>query len=268
MRKPSLLVAPLAAGALLAAAPAVAGAQTQPPPDVTAFCDAANKADKAVAKIQSGGKPKQSDVQAAQTALSQAESTAPPEIASQVQAVVAATQTAAQSGRDPNQVDPNFEQNFNVLQRYRYNACGYTQVDVTGVEYEFLGLPKTVPAGNVAIRFTDNGTELHELEIVRVKGKDSAKKIAGLSEKELAKKTESVGGTFATQGQTSYTIADMSKPGRYVALCHLPVGSTSEEAAAKAEKKHDHKSHAQQGMYAQITVEKGTTASSTATSAP
>jgi hypothetical protein len=258
MRKLGFLVALTTAAAVVGITPAVA----QTTPEVTAFCDAANTADKAISKLESGGKPKQKDVQAAETALAGAESTAPPEIASQLQAVVATTRNSIQSGSDPSE-DPSFDQNFNALQQYRYNSCGYQQVDVTGIEYEFQGLPKTLPAGNVAIRFTDTGAELHELDVFRVKGKDSVKKIIGLSEKEQRKKVEEVGGTFATQGQTSYTIADLSKPGRYGVVCHLPVGSTSEQAAEQAAKKHA-KTHAQEGMYATITVEAGSTTTTAA----
>jgi hypothetical protein len=261
MRKLGILVALPIVGALSGVAPAAA----QTTPETTAFCDAALKADKAVAKFDSGGKPKQKDVQAADTALAGAESTAPPEIASQVQAVVATTRSSLQSGKDPSD-DPTFDQNFNALQQYRYNSCGYKQVPVTGIEYEFQNLPKTLPAGKTAIQFTDTGAEIHELDILRVKSKDSAKKIAGMSEKDLSKKTESVAGTFATQGQTSYTIADLTKPGRYVAICHLPVGSTSEQALEEAGKKHDAKSHAQQGMYQEVKVEGSATTSSTAAS--
>jgi hypothetical protein len=249
MRKLGLLVATPVVGALLGIAPAAA----QPTPGATAFCDAAAKAEKAVAKLESGGKPKQKDVQAAESALSQAASAAPPELATQTQAVVAAIRSAAQSGKDPFEVDPNFEQNVTAIDGYRYNSCGYTQLDVTGIEYEFQGLPKTLPAGPVAIRFTDTGAELHELQIFRVKSKDSVKKIIGLSEKEQRKKVEEVGTTFATQGQTTYLIVDLSKAGRYGAVCHLPVGSTSEEAAEEAEKDHP-KSHAEEGMYATIRV--------------
>jgi hypothetical protein len=258
MRKLGFLVALTTAGALLGIAPA--GAQTTP--EVTAFCDAANTADKAISKLESGGKPKQKDVQAAETALAGAESTAPPEIASQLQAVVATTRNSIQSGSDPSE-DPSFDQNFNALQQYRYNSCGYQQLDVTGIEYEFQGLPKTLPAGNVAIRFTDTGAEWHELQIVRVKSKDSVKKLAGLSEKELAKKTEQIGGTFAMQGQTSYTVAELSKPGRYAVICHLPVGSTSEQAAEEAGKEHA-KSHAQEGMIQEVKVESSGSTTTTA----
>jgi hypothetical protein len=260
MRKLGFLVALTAVGALLGIAPAAA----QTTPEVTAFCDAANTTDKAVDKVLAGGKPKQKDVQAAETALSQVESTAPPEVASTVQGVVAAVRTGFQTQKDPFEADPSFEQNFNALQQYRYNSCGYTKLDVTGVEYEFEGLPRTLPAGPVAIQFTDTGAEIHELDVFRVKGKDSVKKIVGLSEKEQRKKTEEVGTVFATQGQTVYNIVDLSKPGRYGVVCHLPVGSTSEEAIEEAGEAHDAKSHAQEGMYATITVESSGSTTTTA----
>jgi hypothetical protein len=259
MRKIGVLVALPIIGALFGIAPAAA----QPTPEVTTFCDATLKADRAVAKFASGGKPKQKDVQAAETALGQAETTAPPEIATQVQGVVAATRTGIQSGQDPREADPTFEQNFDAMQQYRYNSCGYTQIDVTGNEYAFEGLPKTVPAGPVAIGFTDTGAELHELAIYRTKTKDSLKKVIGLSEREQRKKLEEVGGTFGFQGQTTYTVAELSRPGRYAVVCHLPVGSTSEEAARAAEQDHA-KSHAEEGMYATFTVEKGSTTTTAA----
>jgi hypothetical protein len=258
MRKLGFFVALTTVGALLGIAPAAA----QTTPEVTAFCDAAVATDKAAEKALVE-KPKQKDIQAFEASLTQMESTAPPEVAASVQAAATSVRTAIQSRKDPFD-DPSFEQNINAIDQYRYNSCGYTQLDVTGIEYEFQGLPKTLPAGKVAIRFTDTGAEFHELAIVRVKSKDSVKKLAGLSEKELAKKTEEIGGTFATQGQTSYTIAELSKPGRYAVICHLPVGATSEEALERAGRKHDTKSHAQEGMIEEIKVEAGTTTTTAA----
>jgi hypothetical protein len=72
------------------------------------------------------------------------------------------------------------------------------------------------------------------------------------------KKLEPVGGTFAMQNQTTFAVADLTKPGRYAVTCSLPVGSTSVQALNDALKGHP-KSHAQEGMYATITVEKGST---------
>jgi hypothetical protein len=252
MRKLGVLVALPVVGALLGVAPAAA----QPTPAVTAFCEAGLRADKAVARLE-GGRPSQRVRQAVETAMSAVESTAPPEIATQLQGVVSAVRSSLEGG-PPAFEDPSFASNFNALQEYRYNSCGYTQLDVTGIEYEFQGLPKTVAAGPVAIRFTDTGAELHELQIFRVKSKDSVKKIIGLSEKEQRSKIEEVDRVSATQGETVYTIVDLSRPGRYGAVCHLPVGSTSEEAAEEAEQDHP-ESHADEGMYATIRVERAST---------
>lgn len=251
MRKLAVLVAVPVVGALLGIAPAAA----QPTPEITAFCDAALATDKAAGKALVE-KPKQKDIQALENALNQIESTAPPEVAANVQAAVAATRTAIQSRKDPFD-DPTFEQNLSAIDQYQYNSCGYTQLDVTGIEYEFQGLPKTLPTGKVAIRFTDTGAELHELAIARLKTKDSLRKILGMSEKEQRKKIEEVGGTFARQNETTYTVADLSKPGRYGVVCFLPVGSTSEEAAEEAGKKHA-KPHWKEGMLATIRVQQGT----------
>jgi hypothetical protein len=259
MRKLGILVALTTASAVVGIAPAIAGAQTQ---GGQAFCDAALKVDKAFSAVGDRG-PTKKQAQALDKALSGAESTAPPEVAADLQSIAGIIRGAAQSNQDPTE-NPTFDQNLAVIDQYRYNSCGYQQLQATGIEYEFQGLPKTVPAGKVAIQFTDTGSEIHELEVLRIKGKDSAKKLTGLSEKELGKKAEEVGSTFAMQGQTGYAFADMSKTGRYAVLCHLPVGSTSPQAAEEAFKEHA-KTHAQRGMYAEITVEKGSTASSTAT---
>jgi hypothetical protein len=252
MRKFGVLVALPLVGALLGVSPAAA----QPTPEATAFCDAALGADRALAKLETGGRPKRSDVQALETALSRAESSAPPEIATQVQAVVAATRRAIQERKDPFEVDPNFGPNFNALQEYRYNSCGYAQLDVTGIEYEFQGLPKTLTAGPVAVRFTDTGAELHELIVFRLKTKDSVRRFLGLPEKEQERKADFIGATEAEQNQTTYEILDMSKPGRYAVACFLPRGSTSPEAVEEAEHEHGGgRPHWRDGMRAEIRVQ-------------
>jgi hypothetical protein len=251
MRKLGLLVALATAGALLGVAPAAA----QPTPEVTAFCDAALKVDKALTPLFEGGRPTARIQQRIDAALSDAQSTAPPEVAANVESAASILRGALQSGREEDFENPELEQAGTAVDAYRYNSCGYEQLDVTGIEYEFQGLRKTVPAGPTAIRFTDTGAELHELLIFRVKSKDSVKKIVGLSEKEQRKKVEQIAGTFAEQGETTYTIADLSKPGRYGVVCHLPVGSTSEQALEEAAEDHA-KSHADEGMFATIRVEK------------
>jgi hypothetical protein len=251
MRKLAVLVALPVAGALLGIAPAAA----QPAPNITAFCDAALTADKAANKVFGGGKPKQKDVQALDAALAQTVSASPPELTETLQAVIAGVQSALQSGKDPSE-DPAFQRTLNVVDEYRYNSCGYQTADVTATEYEFVGLPKTFTPGPVAIKFTDTGAEIHEMAALRLKTKDSVKKVLGLSDKEQQKKAENVGAAFVQQGETDFFILDFSKPGRYAVVCFLPVGSTSQREIEK--KSHEHGGgtpHWKKGMYASITVQ-------------
>ena len=249
MRKLGLLVALPIVGALVGMNPAMA----QPAPSVTAFCDAELSVDKAARTVFTGGKPKQKDLQALDTAFAQAQSAAPPELAAALQAVVDGARSAAQTGKDPSQ-DPAFQRNLSTIDEYRYNSCGYQTAEVTTTEYEFMGLPKTVKPGPLAIKLTDTGTELHELAGFRIKTKDSVKKILGLPNKEQQKKIENAGGTIVVPGETTYIIADLSKSGRYGVACFLPVGSTSPQEAER--KSHQHGGgtpHWKKGMFATIT---------------
>jgi hypothetical protein len=252
MRRTGLLVAFAMGGALVAVAPAAA----QPTPQATAFCDANLAVDKAANKALGTERPKRKDVQALESAVTRVESTAPPEMTANVQAAASAVRTGLQNRQDPTD-DPNFEPNLRAINEYRYNSCGYTQLDVTGIEYQFQGLPGSVPTGPVAIRFTDAGAEVHELVIGRLKSKDSLKKILGSPEKEQANKIEFLAGTNVAQGQTNYVIADLNKPGRYGVVCFLPVGSTSLEAAEAAERERGATPHWREGMLATITAERG-----------
>jgi hypothetical protein len=249
MRKLGFLVALPVVGALLGVAPAAA----QPTPEVTAFCNAGLTADKAASKFFSSRKPS-SARQEFEAALAGVEGTAPPEVASNVQAVANEIRRALQRRKEPSQ--KVLDQNLQPIDEYRYNSCGYTQLDVTGIEYEFQGLPQTLPPGPVAIRFTDTGAELHELVIGRLKTNDSLRKVLGMSEKQQERKVENIAGTLVKQGETSYVIADLSTPGRYGVVCFLPVGSTSEKKAEEAEHEHGGGTpHWRKGMRAEITVQ-------------
>lgn len=249
MRKLGLLVAIPVVGALIGATPAMA----QPAPTVAAFCDAALTVDKAANKVFAGGKPKQKIVQALDAALAQAQSAVPPELASALQTLVDGIHGAAQAGKDPSE-DAAFQRNRSAIDQYRYNSCGYQTADVTATEYEFVGLPKTVKPGPIAVKLADSGAELHELAAFRLKTKDSVKKVLGLSDKEQQKKVENAGGGFVVPGDTNYMIIDLSKPGRYGIACFLPVGSTSaEEAEAKSHQHGGGTPHWKKGMSATIT---------------
>jgi hypothetical protein len=259
MRKLSLFVAVATAGALFGIAPAAA----QTPPNSAAFCQTALKVDKLSSQIfGSGKKPSQKDINTLDAAFTEAENTAPAEVAANVQAAVNAVRTAVQSGQEPD--ESTLAPNTGAIDQYRYTSCGYPTADVTGTEYAFQGLPKTAQQGPLAIKFTNSGAEIHELGIARIKTKDSVKKILSLPEKEQNKKVEFLNGTDdVSPGQTTYVIADFQKPGRYGVVCFVNVGATTPQQAHAGHGA----THAQKGMYGEIKVEGGSTSSSAA-SAP
>lgn len=250
MRKLALLVVVPVTGALLGVAPAAA----QPAPNTTAFCDAALVTDKAANKVFSGGKPKAKDIEALDAALTATVNASPSDLTETLQAVIAGVRNAIQSGKDPSQ-DAEFQRTLNVVDEYRFNNCGYQTADVTTTEYAFNGMPTTFTPGPVAVKLTNTGTEIHEMDALRLKTKDSVKKVLGLSDKEQQKKTESVGSAVVRQGETDFFIVDFSKGGRYVVACFLPVGSTSPQEAQK--KAHQHGGgtpHWKKGMFTTVTV--------------
>jgi uncharacterized cupredoxin-like copper-binding protein len=256
MRKFAFFVALATGGALFGIAPGAA----QTSPNTGPFCQTALKVDKLSSQLfSSNKKPSQKDVQTLDAAFTEAENTAPPEVAANVQAAVSEVRNALQSGKEPN--EDVIEPNTAAIDQYRYNSCGYPTAEVTGTEYAFQGLPKTAQTGPLAIKFTDNGSEVHELGLARVKSKDSVKKLVSLPEKEANKKVEFLNGTNdVSAGQTTYLIADFEKPGRYAVVCFVNVGATTPDQAHSGHGT----PHAQKGMYGEITVKRG----STATSAP
>ena len=258
MRKLAFLVAPVTVGALMGLAPGVAAAQTQPTPDATAFCDAGLKVDKAFAAAGESNKPPtKKQQQAIEQSLTQALNVAPSEVAADVQSIQGIIQSALQSKQDPSE-NPTFLQNLSSINQYRYNSCGYNQVPVTGIEYEFQGLPKTLPAGKTAIQLTDTGAELHMLDLFRIKTKDSLKKLLALPQKDVAKKVQDIGSAdVTTLGGSAYVFADL-KPGRYGAACFFPVGATSLDALRNSKGA----PHWKEGMYQEVKVQAGATTSS------
>ena len=82
----------------------------------------------------------------------------------------------------------------------------------------------------MAIKLTNSGAEVHELQVLRIKSsKDKLKAIVNLPEKKARKKVESVGSGFAVPGETGYTFLNLTKSGNYGAVCFVPVGSTPDQ---------------------------------------
>lgn len=249
-----LVVALSITGLVVALGPVVAAAG--PTGGLEAFCQARVDIEKAFTEAPFGeGEPDPDEVEEFQNELFPLLDTfdqyAPPELAAQVATVTGALRQAAETGEDPFE-DTAVQEAGQAINAYVIANCGFEVVDVTAIEYEFLGVPRTVKAGTVAFNLTTEGAEVHELIVFRIKGDESIKEILDLPEKKQDKKVQFMGAVFAPQGVTDATILEL-KPGRYGVICFVAVGTTDPNAEPEDE---DAKTHAEEGMYKGFKVKK------------
>ena len=108
-------------------------------------------------------------------------------------------------------------------------------VAVSGVEYAFVGLPTSVPAGT-ALTFTNDGVEMHEIVVNRLADDvtESFEELMALNESGVDLEAEGYIDTefgdqmlLAVPGQTAEGAITLEREGRYVALCFIPTGLES-----------------------------------------
>jgi hypothetical protein len=124
---------------------------------------------------------------------------------------------------------PEFEQAYAEMIDFMRANCGFNEIDVTGQEYAFEGLPAEVPAGGTIFNFENVGDEVHEIAIFRINDDvtETVDELLALPEEEAFSKVTSAGFAFAFPGTSASGTADLT-PGRYVALCFLPTGASPE----------------------------------------
>lgn len=223
--------------------------------DLVAFCDAVIEVD---ATFAAGG-PEGPDPTQLQSAFDEAQSTAPPDIAADVEQIIALTQEAF---ANPEQMEgpppPEIEELDTNIDEYVVANCDFNEVEVTGTEYNFEGLSEPIEAGQTTFNFTNEGGEEHELIVIRINDDvtESLEELAQLPEEEVFSKVEVKGFAMAPPGETDPAFTDL-EPGRYGALCFFSVGSTPEALAAAEESGQEIEAppHFTQGMLAEFTVE-------------
>jgi len=101
-------------------------------------------------------------------------------------------------------------------------------IEVTGVDYAYVGLPTTVPAGTT-LTFKDEGTEIHEMIVVHILDETTPlEELMAMPEEETASLSEDAGFLFALPGTSADGSVTLDTPGRYVALCFVPQGMSAE----------------------------------------
>lgn len=180
------------------------------------------------------------------------ESNAPASIAASVQGVAAAV-GKARAG-DTSALSDGYQADRATIENWAYKNCGFQRLNMTGTDYGFQGVPKSLKAGEVAVRLKNEGKEFHVvLWLKRAPGDDRpAPEVIGWAFGELASsnfdpnRSQALGfvdgePAVAAPGQTGSSTTDLA-PGRYILFC--PVGVEG----------HDDETHFEHGMFAEVTV--------------
>ena len=123
-------------------------------------------------------------------------------------------------------------------------SCDFETASVTGVDYAFEGVPETLPAGTVAVEFT-NASEEEQHEMVVFKKNDpemSVEELLEMPEEEAQSKITFAGAAFAMPGEEAATLLEL-EAGEYTMVCFVPVGGE------------DGPPHFTEGMLAEFSVE-------------
>ena len=185
--------------------------------------------------------------------LDAALATAPDEIASDVETLVGLVREGLESGDDTSS-DPEYLAADESIDVFVAGSCGYETVDVSAVEYSFQNLPSSLPAGRTAFAFTNEGEEIHEMVLFRINDDvtESIEELLALPEEEALAKVVFAGVTFSAQGGTDTETIELA-PGRYGAVCFIPVG-TMDMTALQSEEEPSGPPHFTAGMQAEFTV--------------
>ena len=210
MRKLTVSIAVVALGTTLAASVAGAG----PSGDVKKFC----KANVAIDAAPEGPTPR---------LLERYSASAPPEIAETVDSAVTTFEELGEGAFD----DEAFVASLREIDQFVLDNCDFEQVDVTMEDYAFNGIPDEIEKGTVAFNLSNEGAELHEFVLVRLKGDATLDDLLELpedaSEEDLGELAAEVrGGGFAEPGGSDLALINLKRTGNYVAVCFIPVGST------------------------------------------
>lgn len=206
--------------------------------DSSEFCDAAVAVDAANMGLESG----ESTPEDVDAAMQEAEDSAPDEIAEAVGTMVseskalAAEAEGAPEGEGPPPIPSEaFFAASAEVGGYLGENCDLGTLDVTATDYAFDGIPEEVPAGTTLLTFANDGTEFHEAVVMQIaEGEErSFEELMALPEEEAAGLVTNKAFVFGPPDAETYVTADL-EPGRYVAICFVPVGATPDALASGA----------------------------------
>jgi hypothetical protein len=146
--------------------------------------------------------------------------------------VAAALATASENAPTDGPPAPEYSEAWATVIDYVRETCGFAELDVLAQDYSFGGIGGEVAAGPTVINFLNEGTEYHELVLVRRNEGVTATvdELLAMPEDESDAMVTFVGFVLAAPGESSATVIDLA-PGSYIGLCFIPVGTTPEALA-------------------------------------
>ena len=94
-------------------------------------------------------------------------------------------------------------------------------IEVQAAEYEFSGIPETLPPAETTFAFENVGEEPHELSVALVTSDLSLDDLLKLPEEEVDQNIEDAGHVSAKPGGSREMVIDL-EPGRYAYVCFVP----------------------------------------------
>ncbi len=135
-----------------------------------------------------------------------------------------------------------------TVDRWIIDNCGIASKEITAVEYRFENIPHPVWEGRFAVRFVNEGKQVHEIAALRINDgvSDSAADLLKLPFEQIFQKVTFVDSAAETGGRTDNEVWDL-KAGRYLLACFVPDGTTETTEGTGPP-------HAAKGMYNELNV--------------
>ena len=130
-------------------------------------------------------------------------------------------------------------------------AEGATITTVIAEDYEFFAAEALELGGKQTVTLINSGTELHELAIVKVDPSETRTLDELIASEEQPDTVTPVGfGVSCPETSVKFNV-DLTAPGRYIAICNIPVGTTPD---SDPEAEPSGPAHATKGMAHEFTI--------------
>jgi hypothetical protein len=153
---------------------------------------------------------------------------APDQIRPDVEKLLAIARQGAATGDPDTLSSPDLRNSDRNVDQYMLQQCGYESVQVTATDNAYQGLPATLPAGTVGITLSDQGTDAHQVLLLRINDgvTQSFAEILNLPPEQQGQVAAALGSAEADPGDTSTVFLRLA-PGRCGAADFVTQGTTT-----------------------------------------